>query len=179
MLKKILLVLAILVVVLVGVVAFQPADFSITRAAVIPAAPDVVFSHINDMHKWQDWSPWAKLDPNAKATFEGPAAGVGAEFGWAGNNEVGEGNMTITESKPAERIVMNLVFTKPFAATNSTEFTFKPEGAATQVTWTMSGKNNFVGKAAGLVMNCDKMVGGQFEQGFANLKSVIEKAGKN
>jgi hypothetical protein len=55
-----------------------------------------------------------------------------------------------------------------------TEFTFKPEGDQTKVTWTMSGKNDFMGKAFGLFMDCDAMVGGDFEKGLANMKAIVE-----
>ena len=98
---------------------------------------------------------------------------MGAKFSWSGNNEVGEGSMQITASKPGESVVMDLVFIKPFAATNLTEFTLKPEGSGTAVTWSMSGKNGLMGKAVGMFMNCDKMVGTQFEKGFENLKAVV------
>jgi hypothetical protein len=101
---------------------------------------------------------------------------VGALFKWAGNNQVGEGTMTITESRPSELIRIKLEFLKPFAATNASEFTFTPQGNQTVVTWSMSGKNNLIGKAMSLVMNCDKMVGGQFERGLASMKSVVESS---
>jgi uncharacterized protein YndB with AHSA1/START domain len=175
MLKLILIGLAVVVVVFLVVVALQPADFRITRSATIAAPPAVVFEQFNDFHNWNAWSPWAKMDPNAKNTFEGSPAGIGSSFAWAGNNEVGEGRMTITESRPNELIRLKLEFLKPFTATNVTEFTFKPDGDRTAVTWSMSGKNGFMGKAFSLIMNCDKMVGGQFEQGFANLKALVEK----
>jgi len=115
------------------------------------------------------------LDPNSKSTFEGPAEGVGAKMSWAGNNKVGVGSMAITESRPSEFIQFKLEFQKPMQATNIAEFSFKPEGDQTNVTWTMMGTNNFMGKVMGLVMNCDKMVGGQFEQGLASLKEVVEQ----
>jgi hypothetical protein len=82
-----------------------------------------VFAQVNDFHNWEAWSPWAKLDPAAKATFEGPHPGKGAIFRWAGNEEVGEGSMTITESRPSELIKIKLEFLKPFEATNTAEFT--------------------------------------------------------
>jgi len=133
---------------------------------------------VNDFHNWEAWSPWAKLDPAAKATFEGPSTGTGAIFKWAGNKEVGEGSMTITESRPSDLIRIKLEFLRPFEATNSAEFTFKPEGNRTAVTWSMEGKNNFIAKAVCLLMNMDKMVGGQFEQGLAQMKAVVEAAPK-
>ena len=114
------------------------------------------------------------MDPNAKEVHEGPAAGAGAKMSWSGNNKVGEGSMTITESRPNDFVRFRLEFLKPFAATNTAEFTFKPQGNQTVVTWSMFGHNNFMGKAMGLIMNCDKMVGGQFEKGLAQLKSVAE-----
>jgi uncharacterized protein YndB with AHSA1/START domain len=174
MLNYILIGLAAVIVIFLVVVALQPADFRISRSASIAVPPSIVFEHINDLHKWNAWSPWARMDPNAKNTFEGPPAGVGASFAWAGNEKVGEGRMTITESQPADRVLMKLEFFKPFTATNAAEFTFKPEGNQTVVTWTMSGRSKFVGKAIGLIMNCEKMIGGQFEQGFANLKTIVE-----
>ena len=84
--------------------------------------------------------------------------------------------MTITDSHPSDLIRIKLEFMKPFAATNTAEFTFKPEGDQTVVTWSMAGKNNFMTKAIGLFMNCDNMIGGQFEKGLADLKSVAEAA---
>jgi uncharacterized protein YndB with AHSA1/START domain len=178
MLKKILLVVALLIVVFVIVVITRPADFRVTRSATIPAPPAAVFAQVNDLQNWNSWSPWAKLDPNVKNTFSGPTAGTGACFAWSGNNEVGEGSMTITDSRPNELVAFNLVFVKPFAGACATEFTFKPEGDQTHVTWDMKGKNNFIGKAISLFMDCDKMMGGQFEQGFANLKTVVAQADK-
>ena len=78
--------------------------------------------------------------------------------------------------RPGERVYMGLEFIKPFAATSATVFSFKPQGNQTGVTWTMDGDNNFVGKAMCLFMNMDKMVGGDFEKGLAQMKSVAEKA---
>ena len=174
MLKKILIALVVIVVVFVIVVALQPADFRVTRSATIAAPPAAVFAQVNDLHNWEAWSPWAKLDPNSKIAYEGPPAGVGAAFAWSGNYEVGEGRMTITESRPNEFVQFKLDFVKPFKGTNTAEFTFKPEGNQTAVTWSMSGRKNFVFKAFGLFMNMDKMIGGDFEKGLAQMKAVVE-----
>jgi len=171
---EIILILAAVVIVFLIVAAKQPADFRITRSATITAPASAIFAQVNDLRKWDAWSPWAKLDPNAVNSFEGPASGTGAVMRWAGNSKVGTGSMTITESRPDEFIRFNLEFLKPFAATNTAEFTFTTEGNETTVTWSMYGTNNFMAKVMGLVMNCDKMVGGQFEQGLASLKSVVE-----
>ena len=179
MLVKILLGLAALVVLLVVVVALQPSEFRITRTATVAAPPSAVFAQVNDFHKWEAWSPWAKLDPAARNTFDGAPAGAGAVFVWAGNSKVGEGRMTITESRPNELVRIKLEFMKPFAATNTAEFTFKPDGEQTAVTWSMFGHNNFIGKAVCLVMNMDKTLGGEFDKGLAAMKSVAEAAARN
>jgi uncharacterized protein YndB with AHSA1/START domain len=179
MIKKLLLGLVAIIVVFLVVAALQPSAFRVVRSATVAAPPAAVFEQINNLQNWNAWSPWAKLDPEAKNTFAGPPSGVGASFGWAGNSQVGEGKMTITESQPPERVVMRLEFVKPFAATSTTEFTLKPEGDKTSVTWSMAGQNNFVGKCMSLLMNCDKMVGGQFEQGFNNLRAIVEPKSKS
>jgi hypothetical protein len=178
MVKKILIGLALIVLALVVVIAVQPAEFRVARTATLSAPVPAVFAQVNDFHNWEAWSPWAKLDPAMEQTYGGAPAGTGAVYAWAGNDEVGEGRMTITESRPHDLIRINLEFLKPFTATNTTEFTFKPEGNQTVVTWTMSGQNNFMAKAFHLFMDMDKMVGGDFEKGLAQMKSVVETASK-
>jgi hypothetical protein len=173
-LKRVLIGLAAIVVVLIIVVAMQPPEYQVVRSAVVAAPPSEVFARVNDFHYWNSWSPWAKLDPAAKNTIEGPSAGTGAVFTWSGNAEIGEGRMKITESRPDELVKIDLEFIKPFASKCVTEFTFKPAGDETSVTWNMSGKNDFIGKALCLFMDMDKMVGGDFERGLANLNSVVQ-----
>src|SRR5712692_10980294 len=116
MITKILLGLVVLVVVLAIVVALQPSEFRVARTATIAAPAPVVFAQVNVLRKWDAWNPWAKLDPAMKQTYEGASAGVGAVYTWAGNNEVGEGRMTVTESRPSELIRIKMEFLKPFAA---------------------------------------------------------------
>lgn len=178
MLPTILIAVAVVIVLFAIFVSTRPSDFRVTRTGRISAPADVVFENVDDLHKWEAWSPWAKMDPNAKNTFSGPIAGAGASMAWAGNKKVGEGRMTIVDSRPNERIQMKLEFFKPFKATNTAEFAFKPEGSQTSVTWVMAGKNNFVGKVMHLLINCDKMIGSQFEQGLANLNTVTQEPAK-
>ncbi len=175
---NILIVLAVIIVLFLGIVAIQPSDFRIARSANIAAPPDVVFAQVNDFHNWEAWSPWAKLDPAVKNTFEGSSSGTGAKFSWAGNDKVGEGRMTITESHPSDLIRIKLEFLKPWEATSTTEFTFKPEGDQTKATWTMFGERSFMEKAVCLFMNMDKMLGGEFDKGLAQIKAIAESAAK-
>ena len=178
MLKIILIALVVVVIGFILLVAMQPSEFRIVRSVSISAPPPAVFAQVNDFHKWEAWNPWGKIDPAMKQTYEGAPLGAGAIYAWVGNNEVGEGRMTIIESRPSELIRVKLEFFKPMAATNTAEFTFKPEGDQTVVTWSMFGNNNFLAKAVHLVMNMDKMIGGQFDKGLASMKAVAEAAPK-
>ena len=171
----ILLALGFIALILIIVIAGRPDEFAVSRIATISAPPEKVFPHVNDLHQWEAWSPWAALDPNAKNIFSGAAAGAGAAMAWEGNRKVGAGKMTITESQPSELIRFRLDFQKPMQATNAAEFTFRHAGRQTVVTWSMVGKNKLMGKLFGLIMDFDKMCSGQFEKGLASLKSVAER----
>lgn len=174
MLVKISIALAAIIAVLLIVIATRPADFHYSRSATIAAPPAAVFEQVNDIHKFQNWNPWARIDPNAKGTFSGPPSGVGSAFSWAGNNEVGEGTMTLIESRPGELVRFRMDFRKPMAGTSTAEFTFKHDGGITTVTWSMFGPNNFMGKAMSMVIDCEKMVGDQFSKGLKSLKRQVE-----
>ena len=177
MLKWSLAAIAAIVVVFLVVVAMQPSDFKVERSATMRAPAPAAFAQVNDFQNWRAWSPWEKVDPALKRQYEGPKAGAGAVYAWQGNKDVGEGRMTITESKPAELVRIKLEFFKPFAATNNAEFSFKAAGAdSTAVTWTMTGQNNFLSKAICMFVNMDKMVGGMFERGLTQMKTVVERS---
>jgi hypothetical protein len=163
------------IAVLLVVILTRPSDFRITRSIVINAPSATVFGYVNDLHRWSDWSPWVKLDPNAKMTFEGPNEGVGAISRWSGNDKVGAGSQTIVESRLSEFIRIDQEFIRPFQGKSMVEFAFKAEANQTTVSWSMYGKNNFMGKAMSLLMNCDKMVGGEFEKGLTQLKMISEQ----
>lgn len=178
MLKIIFLALAAAIVVFVIVAAMQPAEFRVSRSALIAAPSAKVYAQVNELRKWEAWNPWGKLDPAMKLTYDGPPAGNGASYHWVGNNQVGEGRMTIVESRANEYIRLKLEFMKPFTATNTGEFTFQPEGGGTAVTWSMNGRKNFIAKAMHLIFDMDKMVGGQFAKGLADLKAVSEAAAR-
>jgi hypothetical protein len=136
-----------------------------------PAAP---YALVTDFRQWGRWSPWEKMDPTMKKAYSGAATGVGAEYHWVGNDQVGEGRMTLTEARPNERVAIRLAFIKPFAAVNTTTFTFAPEGAATRVSWRMAGENDFVSKAFGLFVDMDAMIGKDFDSGLAAMKAAAE-----
>jgi hypothetical protein len=167
MLKKILIGLGAALAGLLVVIAFQPATFHIERSINVSAPAAAAFAQVNDFHAWGKWSPWEKLDPGMKRTYEGPSSGVGAKYAWVGSKEVGEGRMTIEQSEPS-RIAIKLEFLKPFAATNIATFSFVPADQG----------SDFMGKAFHLFMDMEKMIGPDFEKGLADLKTAAEAATK-
>lgn len=170
------------IAVVVGVIALvfiyaatRSGSFRIQRSAVIAAPPEKIFARIDDLHAWASWSPWENIDPALKRSYSGAASGRGAAYAWEGNSKVGSGRMEIVESSAPARIAIKLDFFRPFEAHNTAEFTFEARGGSTTVTWAMFGPRPFISKLMGLVFNMDRMVGGQFEQGLAKLKTLTEK----
>lgn len=177
MLTKIGLAIGGIIVALLGVIALQPAEYTVVRTIQVGAAPADVHAVIDDFHKWDGWSPWAKLDPNMKTTYSGAPAGTGAIYEWSSPmDNVGDGRMTITNSVPAQRVDIKLEFIKPFASIAQTVFTTTPASGGTQVEWKMSGQKDFMTKAVALFMGgMDKMIGPDFEKGLAQMKALAEK----
>ena len=120
-----------------------------------------------------EWSPWVKMDDQLQIKHEGPESGVGAVESWTGP-DMGSGRMAITSAKPDEQVERALEFFEPMAARNRALFTLADADGGTRVTWRMEGRNNFVGKAASLVMDMEDMVGDTFERGLAELKTIVE-----
>lgn len=176
MLKKLLGLLVVALGVLAVVVATRPDAYHVERSARIDTPPGSVFAVVSDFKTFPEWSPWAKRDPAMKTTVSTPSAGVGATYAWEGNKEVGKGRMTFTENQPPGRVKEKLEFIEPFASVAEVTFDIKPIGgaAASSVTWSMDGKNNFMGKAFALFMDMDKVIGKDFDDGLTNLKRVVE-----
>jgi uncharacterized protein YndB with AHSA1/START domain len=175
MLKYILGGIVAIVAIFAVVVTFQPADFRVERTAQIAAPAPEVFAQVNDFRTWTKWSPFER-DPAMKKSFDGPPTGTGASYAWSGNDEVGEGRATIVESRPNDLVRIKLEFVRPFAATNTAEFTFRQAGNGTAVTWALIGERNFIAKAICMFMDMDKMVGGDFEKGLAQLGAAVQAA---
>jgi Polyketide cyclase / dehydrase and lipid transport len=129
---------------------------------------------IDDLRRWQEWSPWEDLDPALDREYSGPDSGVGARYAWEGNRKAGKGNMEIVGSQP-EHVELRLVFEKPFKATNRVDFELAPAGdASTQVTWRMSGTQKGLAALFGKVISMDRMVGKDFDKGLERLKARAE-----
>lgn len=175
MVRKLLLAMAVLIVLVLIYAATRPDSFRIERSTRIKAPPEKIFALINDLHQWEAWSPWEKIDPQIRRTYSGAASGKGAVYEWNGNKDIGQGRMEISETTPSSRILIKLDFMAPMEAHNLVEFTLAPQGDSTLVTQAMSGPSPYVAKLMGLVFSMDKMVGDKFEEGLGNLKGLAEK----
>jgi len=168
------IVIAAIIAALLVYVSAKPDTFRIQRSAAIAAPPEKIFPHLNDLRAHLAWSPFEK-DPAVKRTMSPASAGKGAVYEWNGNREVGAGRIAITDSVPSSKVVLSLDMIKPFPANNTVEYTLEPKGNTTAVTWAMSGKQPFMFKLMSTFIDCEKMVGSQFELGLANLKAIAER----
>lgn len=172
---NIVIVAVVVIAALLVYAAMKPSTFRVQRSTIINAAAEKIFLNIIDFHQWVTWSPWERMDPALKRTYSGATSGKGAVYEWEGNKDVGMGRMEVVDSIPASKILIKLDFFKPFEAHNTAEFTLAPNGGSTQVTWAMYGPQPYMMKIMGFFCSPDKMVGGQFQQGLANLKTLAEK----
>lgn len=175
----IVMYIAIALAVLIGIVlvlaGMRPDTFRVQRSIDINAPAEAIFPLINDYKNWGTWSPYENLDPAMQRTFSGTPSGKGSIYEWTGNKNVGHGRMEIIETPPPSKIVIKLDFFSPFEAHNMAEFTMRPQGSATNVTWAMQGPAPFMAKIMHMFMNIDRMVGGQFQQGLTSMKAVAER----
>ena len=176
MIKKIILGLLAAITVILAIVlihaAMQPVEYRVERSRTIAAPAAVLFDQVNDHKKFEKWNPWQKMDPESKTIYSGTDSGVGAIASWKGE-KVGEGSATITESKPGELVRQRMDWKAPMEGVSTVDFTFKPEGEKTTVTWAMYGTNNFMGKLMSVFMDCESICGPEFEKGLADLEKVV------
>jgi hypothetical protein len=166
------LIVAVIAVILIQA-ATRPDTFQVQRSTAIAAPQEKIFPLINDLHAHTAWSPFEK-DPNMKRMHSGAPQGKGAVYAWDGDRKVGSGRLAIADSTPSN-ITMILDMFKPFKAHNTVNFLLEPQGSATRVTWAMQGRQPYAAKLMSTFINCDKMVGSQFEEGLAKLKAIAER----
>lgn len=174
MLKTIGLILLAALALLLIYAATRPDTFRVERKLSIQAPPERIFAMINDLKRFNTWNPYEKKDPALKGRYGATTAGPGAQYGWEGD-KVGTGSMEITQVQAPQRVAMKLDFVKPFEAHNVVEFSLQPAGGRTEVTWAMHGPANYLSKLMGVLINMDKMVGKDFEDGLNNLKALAEQ----
>ena len=148
--------------------------FSSTRTILVDAPASSILPLLTDFRAWVQWSPWEGLDPDLQRTYTGE--GVGARYAWSGNNKAGQGSMTMTGIAP-DRVEVDLVFEKPFKATNQVVFELEPRDEQTEVAWSMTGERNLVFAVMGKLY-FDKAIRKDFDKGLAALKVAAEAAAR-
>jgi len=169
---------ALILLLLIAVLTYaatRPDRFRVERSLAIRAPAATIFAYLDDLRRWEVWSPWLRKDPAMRQTYSGPASGTGAAYEWDGNRAVGAGRLEITESLAPSRMTMHLEFRKPFTAHNTSEFVLEPEGEWTRVRWCVHGPMPFISKLVGVFLDTDKMCGRDFEAGLANLRAAAEE----
>lgn len=174
MLRNIVIGIVLIVILVCGYAAVQPTEYLISREISINASADRIFPWINNSKKLNDWMPWRELDPQVVITYAGPEEGVGAISRWESEGQMGVGSATITESVTNSSVKTSLEYQKPFPMVQQATMAISVDGSVSTVKWSVSGRNNFVGRLFCIFVNMDKMVGGNFEKGLVKLKATIE-----
>jgi carbon monoxide dehydrogenase subunit G len=179
MLVPILLSVAAILILFAVVAATRPAAYRVERKLEVAAPADRVFAVLNDLHRFGRvfflfGSP-LEADPKLQKTIDGPAAGVGQSYAWSGT-AAGTGKMTIEQSVPGQKVGVKVEFIKPMASKAACAITLTATPAGSLVTWSTEGNHNFVGRAFGLLVDMDEMLGADIEKGLAELKSVAERS---
>ena len=150
-------------------------NFTVERSQSMNASTEAIWAKVGDLTQWNDWSPWAEMDPNMQSTYTGEPGAVGSTSSWTGNRKVGQGSMKITSSDAPNKVDIDLSFIKPFKAENQVEMLITGSGDASEVTWRMHGEHNFMTKLMSRFgKTMDKMVGPDFEKGLTKLKGLVE-----
>jgi uncharacterized protein YndB with AHSA1/START domain len=169
----ILLGLLVVVGIILAVASRRPDSFHVSRTGRIYAPADRVFELTNDLKQLNTWNPYALRETTGTTSYSGPDSGKGATFNFDGKKS-GSGSISITDSAAPRNVTMRLLMHKPFKADNTIVFTIVPQGNASDLTWAMSGKQPLLAKVMATLIDCDKMIGRDFEEGFSNLNARVK-----
>ena len=173
--QKLILGVATAALLFLAYVSVQPDEFLVERQITIESPVAKIFPHINDLHQWGFWYPWAKMDPKAVITFDGPKEGLGSSYHWVSTNpEVGEGTLTITDSQENNQITIDVDQIKPVAKKEKMIFFFMLNGNETGIKWRMTGKNSFMDKMNQQFVNLDTTLGVTFQRGLEYIKVATQ-----
>lgn len=174
--KKILVVLVGIVAVIAIMGMVIPQDFRVEREVVINKPKDFVFSQLKMLKNHDQWSPWAKKDPNMLKEYRGKDGTVGFVSAWSGNKEVGVGEQQIIYIAEGQKIELELRFKKPMEDTSRAYLiTEAVDEQQTKVRWGMTGKSPFPGNIICALIGMQNKLGNDFETGLNNLKNVLEQ----
>ena len=175
MLKKILLGLLILIVLLLGIGFLLPTEWEVERSILINAPATAIYPRVATLKTWPEWTAWNReRDPDCEWSFEGPDTGAGAVMMWDGRVHR-QGRLTIDTADPATGIQYTLEMEGMPPLKGS--IAFAADGSGTRVTWRDHGETGGMPwRNWGMLLLADSFIGGFFEEGLQNLKSLAEAA---
>jgi hypothetical protein len=180
--KKVLKTFVLLIVIILGlffiIPLFLETGYNLKRTILVDASKANVKNYMKSFENFQDWSPWAEMDEDMDVIITGEAGSVGSKYQWKGNEDVGEGVMTITDVLE-DTVKVHLMFKEPFASESPTYYAFKDVDGKTEVTWYMEGAMSYPWNIMGLFFNMDEAIGKDFEKGLEKLKNSVEKLTEN
>lgn len=172
--RNIAVALAGLITILVVVGLFLPDRVHVERSTTINAPAAAAYAVLSGFERFNEWSPWYPLDPDAEYSLSEPGHGVGASFTWHSEKPgVGSGTQQIIEAVENRQVLVKLDFGPQGTALAS--YLLEPVGdRSTRITWAMDTDFGYdlVGRYVGLTF--DTWVGGDYERGLANLKALLE-----
>jgi uncharacterized protein YndB with AHSA1/START domain len=164
---------AVIVAVLV-LAAARPSDYRVERTVLLKAPPEKVYTLIEDVRRWPDWSMEDEKDPKLKRAFFGPARGTGAGYDWAGGPHSGKGRATITEAVPPSRVVVQVQVKEPYEDKSTLEIHLSPHDSGTLLRWAASGGMSYFTKVTTAFTTMDAVMGPRVEDSLAKLKLLAE-----
>lgn len=173
MLKKTLLVVAILIVLFLLVGFFLPADYRASRSIVIAADKARVHEFVGDLKRWDEWTPFKAGDPAMVVTLGEKSTGVGAHQEWKGKE--GSGELTFTKCSAEEGIAYDMAFVNGDKRSPAKSWmNYAAAEGGTQVTWGIEGTLDLPVIGGWLVLVMGSSIEAMFDQGLSDLKRKAE-----
>lgn len=178
MLKKIITIFMILIGIVLISAFFIEKDYAVVRSIEISKSQKEVFDYLKFLKNQDEFSIWARIDPNMKKSYQGIDGEIGFISSWDSKNEdVGKGEQEIIKISPNSRIDFELRFIKPFEATHDAYFILEPINEnITNVIWGFNGRMEYPFNIMLILMNMDNMLGPDLYKGLENLKINFERS---
>lgn len=176
-LKRILIAVVAIIALVLIVALFVKGEFDIKREVVIIKPKNEVYNYIKYLKNQNEFSKWAKMDPNMKKEYRGTDGTVGFVSAWESQaDSVGKGEQEIKAMQPGKRIDYEIRFIKPIAAVAPAYMALDSTGVTeTKVTWNFHEKMPYPMNIMCLFMDIEGMIGADLQTGLNNLKGILEK----
>jgi Polyketide cyclase / dehydrase and lipid transport len=168
----ILYILVALIITLLVIGLFLPAEYHVEKTIIIQKPVAWVMDKVANLHYYAEWNPWQKPDTTAKKEITGTPKSPGHKYSWQGK-KVGMGSLTLRDID-SKHVHFDLQFIKPWKAEANDNWLFEEWGTGeTKVTWQNDGDLPYpMARLMGPTLN--KTLNRQFVEGLNNLKKLCE-----